>query len=91
MAIEIIANEPFENEWGKGQFTHKIFHIDGYREQLIVVYLILILLLNLNTRKLPKFVSRLFPASATKLDEKSWNAFPYCKTELTVKVLRRCN
>lgn len=29
LAIEILANEPFENEWGKGQYTHKIFHIEG--------------------------------------------------------------
>lgn len=36
--------------------------------------------------KLPKFVARLFPSAATKLDERSWNAFPYCKTELTVKI-----
>ncbi|KAJ5069342.1 phosphatidylinositol transfer protein [Anaeramoeba ignava] len=26
--IEILKNEPFENENGKGQYTHKVFHID---------------------------------------------------------------
>lgn len=35
-------------------------------------------------RKLPKFVSRMFPSTVTKLDERAWNAFPYCKTQLTV-------
>ena len=44
---------------------------------LINVYLI---------SKLPKFVTKLFPSAVTKLDERSWNAFPYCKTELTVKI-----
>jgi hypothetical protein len=34
LAIEILANEPFENEWGKGQFTHKVFHIDGWAVQI---------------------------------------------------------
>lgn len=37
--------------------------------------------------KLPKFVGRMFPAAAKKLDERAWNAFPYCKTELTVIML----
>ena len=41
--------------------------------------------LTFNLRKLPKFVTKLFPSTATKLNEKSWNAFPYCKTQLTVK------
>ncbi|EGG23587.1 phosphatidylinositol transfer protein [Cavenderia fasciculata] len=25
--VEILVNEPYENEYGKGQYTHKIFHL----------------------------------------------------------------
>jgi hypothetical protein len=36
-------------------------------------------------RKLPKFVAKMFPSAAKKLDERAWNAFPYCKTQLSVR------
>lgn len=32
-------------------------------------------------------MQKLFPSSASKLDERAWNAFPYCKTELTNALL----
>ena len=29
--VEVLSNEPFENEeMGKGQFTHKIYHLARY-------------------------------------------------------------
>lgn len=28
--IEILKNEPFENENGKGQYTYKIYHLTQY-------------------------------------------------------------
>jgi len=28
--IEILVNEPFENENGKGQYTHKILHLGSH-------------------------------------------------------------
>lgn len=28
--IEIIANEPYENEYGKGQYTHKVIYLGRY-------------------------------------------------------------
>jgi len=33
--------------------------------------------------RLPGFLAAIAPANALKLEEKAWNAFPYCKTELT--------
>lgn len=32
---------------------------------------------------MPKLVQAIAPASALKLEEKAWNAFPHCKTVLT--------
>ncbi len=29
----------------------------------------------------------MFPAAAKKLDERAWNAFPYCKTQLSVRAI----
>ena len=28
--VEIVANEPFDNERGSGQYTHKIYHMGRY-------------------------------------------------------------
>lgn len=25
--VEVLVNEPFENEYGKGQYTHKVYHL----------------------------------------------------------------
>mmetsp|Transcript_78939 Transcript_78939/g.118647 ORF Transcript_78939/g.118647 Transcript_78939/m.118647 type:complete len:251 (-) Transcript_78939:36-788(-) len=33
--------------------------------------------------KVPGWVAAVAPASALKIEEKAWNAFPHCKTELT--------
>jgi len=61
--VEILTNEPFENEeMGKGQYTHKIYHLGS---------------------RLPGWARALAPASALMLEEKAWNAYPYCKTVLT--------
>ena len=35
--VEVVTNEPFENEkMGKGQFTHKIYHLARYKSELLV-------------------------------------------------------
>lgn len=34
--------------------------------------------------RLPGWIAALAPAGALKLEERAWNAFPYCKTELSV-------
>ena len=28
--VEVLKNEPFENELGKGQYTYKIYHVAKY-------------------------------------------------------------
>jgi hypothetical protein len=28
--IEVLKDEPFQNEMGKGNFTHKVFHLTRY-------------------------------------------------------------
>ncbi|XP_077996216.1 phosphatidylinositol transfer protein alpha isoform-like isoform X1 [Glandiceps talaboti] len=61
--IEVIVNEPFENdEFGKGQYTHKIYHLAS---------------------KVPKFIRLLAPKGALEIHEKAWNAYPYCRTEIS--------
>ncbi|XP_071945321.1 phosphatidylinositol transfer protein alpha isoform-like [Antedon mediterranea] len=61
--IEVITNEPFQNEeYGSGQFTHKIYHLQS---------------------KVPAFVRILAPRGALEMHEKAWNAYPYCRTEIS--------
>ncbi|KAL0232976.1 hypothetical protein GEMRC1_011723 [Eukaryota sp. GEM-RC1] len=60
--IEIVQNEPYEDEHSKGQYTYKIFHLE---------------------KNIPKFVSICMPKSSLILEEKAWNAYPYCKTVYT--------
>uniref|UniRef100_A0AAY4EPV5 Phosphatidylinositol transfer protein alpha isoform n=1 Tax=Denticeps clupeoides TaxID=299321 RepID=A0AAY4EPV5_9TELE len=57
--VEVLKNEPYENDGEKGQYTHKIYHLQS---------------------KVPGFVRLLAPASALKIHEKAWNAYPYCRT-----------
>jgi len=59
--VEVIKNEPYENETGKGQYTEKIYHLGS---------------------RLPGWVKAFIPGTALKLEEKAWNAYPYCKTVL---------
>jgi len=59
--VEVIKNEPYEDEKSKGQYTEKIYHLGA---------------------RLPAWIRFLIPASALLLEEKAWNAYPYCKTVL---------
>lgn len=63
--VEVIANEPYndtEGTLGKGQYTHKIYHVAS---------------------KVPSILRKLAPSGALEVQEKSWNAYPYCKTVIT--------
>jgi len=64
--IQIIENKPFDDENGKGQYTHKILHIGS---------------------RLPGWIKSFIPTSALQVDEKAWNAYPYCKTVYSVPFL----
>jgi len=63
--IEILVNEPFENENGKGQYTHKILHLGSH---------------------IPAWIKAVLPTSATQVEEKAWNAYPYVKTIYTCPI-----
>ncbi|KAJ8338854.1 hypothetical protein SKAU_G00356400 [Synaphobranchus kaupii] len=64
--IEVLKNEPYENEGEKGQYTHKIYHLKS---------------------KVPAFVKMIAPEGALVFHEKAWNAYPYCRTIVTVSNL----
>jgi len=64
--IEILKNEPFSDENGQGQYTHKILHIGS---------------------KIPGWLKSFIPTTALQVDEKAWNAYPYCKTSYSVPFL----
>lgn len=67
--VEVLVNEPFENEqYGKGQYTKKIYHLG---------------------KRVPGWVKAIAPASALQLHEQAWNAYPYCRTELTCPFLAK--
>jgi hypothetical protein len=41
--VEVIKNEPYENETGKGQYTEKIYHLGRYNfNTLTYLYLLLL-------------------------------------------------
>lgn len=35
--IEIIANEPYTNEYGQGQYTHKVIYMGRYLGHHVVI------------------------------------------------------
>ena len=59
--VQILANEPYSNEDGKGQFTHKVLYPGS---------------------NIPSWMRKVAPSSLV-LEERAWNAFPYCRTEMT--------
>lgn len=65
--VEVLKNEPYEKDGEKGQYTHKIYHLQS---------------------KVPSFVRLLAPASALKIHEEAWNAYPYCRTVLTNEYMK---
>eukprot|EP01111_Echinosteliopsis_oligospora_P002915 TRINITY_DN1468_c0_g1_i1.p1 TRINITY_DN1468_c0_g1~~TRINITY_DN1468_c0_g1_i1.p1 ORF type:complete len:294 (+),score=78.17 TRINITY_DN1468_c0_g1_i1:197-1078(+) len=64
--IEILENRPYEDETGKGQYTHKIIYLSS---------------------RVPSWLTYIMPAGALQVDEKAWNAYPYCKTVYSVPFL----
>ncbi|OXB70908.1 UNVERIFIED_CONTAM: hypothetical protein H355_008214, partial [Colinus virginianus] len=64
--VEVLVNEPYERDGERGQYTHKIYHLQS---------------------KVPTFVRMLAPEGALNIHEKAWNAYPYCRTVITVHTL----
>lgn len=73
-SVEILVNEPFENELGSGQYTHKVYKLGRYDDTAITVQL------TLCHSKVPGFIAVMFPASYFNMEEKAWNCYPYCRT-----------
>ncbi|KAL3070270.1 hypothetical protein niasHS_016097 [Heterodera schachtii] len=66
--VQVVRNEPFEGQsLFNGRFT------SGQFTHKII---------HLDT-KVPAFLRAIMPRGSTTLHERSWNAFPYCKTEVT--------
>lgn len=87
--VEVIKNEPFEDvsllggKFTKGQYTYKIYHLARYS---------IIRTISENTdqfffiSKVPSFVRILAPKGSLEVHEEAWNAYPYCKTVITVSI-----
>lgn len=70
--VEVLKNEPYDDPelpGKKGQYTHKIYHLE---------------------RKVPRFIRMIAPKGSLDLHEKAWNAYPFCRTVITVRVQARC-
>ncbi|KAK1899535.1 Phosphatidylinositol transfer protein alpha isoform [Dissostichus eleginoides] len=59
--VEVLANNPYEKDGEKGQYTHKIYHLQR----------------------------KLAPKGSLVVHEEAWNAYPYCKTVITVHGLEK--
>ncbi|KAL3118753.1 hypothetical protein niasHT_000513 [Heterodera trifolii] len=66
--VQVVRNEPFEGEsLFNGRFTSGQFTHKIYHLK----------------SKVPAFLRAIMPRGSMTVHEQSWNAFPYCKTELT--------
>eukprot|EP00158_Paraphelidium_tribonemae_P009620 Partr_v1_DN28910_c0_g1_i2_m25426 putative phosphatidylinositol transfer protein len=61
--VQVLKNEPYKDENGEGQYTHKIYHLSS---------------------KVPNVIRMLAPNGSLEVHEEAWNAFPYCRTVMTV-------
>ena len=50
----------------------------------VITILQFILFSNIDCSKVPSFVRMIMPKGTLEFHEESWNAFPYCKTIITV-------
>ena len=80
--VELVEEKVYhDKEWNvSGTYTHKIYHIGGYDffEKKHKTFFLLICY-----SWIPSWVKSLLPASALKVEEKAYNAFPYCKTTMS--------
>lgn len=91
--VEVVKNEPFENaELGKGQYTYKIYHVAKYvsLEWLFLLgsHVVIVRLTNffcVLKRRTPGWIQKLIPANLLDFHEEAWNAYPFCKTVISVR------
>lgn len=61
--VEILENKPYtDGPGGKGQYTHKVYHIGMH---------------------IPSWFRSILPKAALRVEEESWNAYPYTRTRYT--------
>ncbi len=75
--VELVETKSYYDERTRteGVYTFRIYYIGGY------VSVIRDLLMR--TRWIPGWLKAILPASALRLEERAWNAYPYCKTDIT--------
>lgn len=70
--IEVLKNEPFTNfPLLGGKYTSGQYTYKIYHL----------------ASKVPRFISMLAPKGSLEIHEEAWNAYPYCRTVITVGVL----
>lgn len=85
--VEVLKNEPYENAEGKGQYTYKIYHLSRYVFYMYKPFKNFILIYFFMLSKVPAIIRAIAPSGALELYEEAWNAYPHCKTVLTVSII----
>ena len=74
--VEVLKNEPYDNfpllngKFCKGQYTYKIYHLAKKVPGWIMM--------------IPRHSYSLSDAGMLEIHEEAWNAYPYCKTILSI-------
>mmetsp|Transcript_127361 Transcript_127361/g.179757 ORF Transcript_127361/g.179757 Transcript_127361/m.179757 type:complete len:255 (+) Transcript_127361:73-837(+) len=79
-SVAKMSNQETSGDAGIEVITNEPFEKDGLSGQYTFK------IFHLGSR-LPGWLSAIAPANALKVEEKAWNAFPYCKTEYTNPML----
>lgn len=92
--IEVLKNEPFEGKpllggrFCKGQYTYKIYHLARYELKCFHFWGQCNSHLSFSSlfffSKVPAFIRLLAPKGALEIHEEAWNAYPYCRTVISV-------
>lgn len=83
--MEIVANEPFDNERGRGQYTQKIYYLGRYASSMVTECVLTAFSF------MPSLVTALLPANSRYVIEKAWNVFPHCRTGKFALLARPCS
>ncbi|KAJ2458054.1 hypothetical protein GGI02_006056, partial [Coemansia sp. RSA 2322] len=80
--VEVLKNEPYDNEKGKGQYTSKIY---SFARQVHAAYhnaasYIKEGAAGISLSRIPSWISAVLPEGSLELHEEAWNAYPHCMT-----------
>ncbi len=101
--IEVLKNEPFEKypllggDYSSGQYTYKIYHLARYlpnadlslHEDCQKPKSYNILFTVVLCSKVPAFIRLLAPKGSLEIHEEAWNAYPYCRTVISVRLRKK--